>query len=170
MASLSLTKSIRTCKVDTSLSDKIQSDRFLNSNNAVCIPWSGQDITGRKICADSFYTKSAGCNSSLDRVLVENDVARPSYMEYINLSAAGIQGDMYGNIPVEETLQASQFEESRNAITGNYGIQFKANDVPACNIYAYERIMAEQAEYDRMAQYTGAAYTSHTNKMKCGMK
>jgi hypothetical protein len=52
-----------------------------------CPTWSGFDLVGRKVCPDSFYTKSAGCNSAEDRVVVENNVSRPQYMEYITLNA-----------------------------------------------------------------------------------
>ena len=39
------------------------------------------DLTGRRVCPDSFYTKSAGCNSAEDRVVVENNL-RPQYAEF----------------------------------------------------------------------------------------
>jgi hypothetical protein len=94
--SISLESAIRTCKVDTGWANKIESDRFLNKDNLVCPPWNGFDTTGRKISPDSFYTKSAGCNSASDRVYVENAL-RPQYMEYINLSANGIDANIYGD-------------------------------------------------------------------------
>ncbi len=61
----------------------------------MCPVWNHRDLAGREVCTDSFYTKRAGCNSSLDRINVENDL-RPQYMEYITLDACGINGDMYG--------------------------------------------------------------------------
>ena len=88
---ISLEAAIRTCKVDTGWANKVESDRFLNPNNMVCPIWNGVDLTGRRVCPDSFYTKRAGCNSAEDRVVVEN-AQRPQYMEYINLSANGIDG------------------------------------------------------------------------------
>ena len=84
MSSLSLDASIRTCKVISGEASRIESDRFLNPNNMVCIPWTGYNLTGQQVCADSFYTKTPGCNSALDRVSVENTL-RPQYGEYINL-------------------------------------------------------------------------------------
>lgn len=91
MAYISLEKSIRTCKVDTSWANKLESDRFLNPNLMMCPSWNGVDTTGRVVCPDSYYTKRAGCNSALDRVLTEN-AQRPQYIEYVNLNAAGIRG------------------------------------------------------------------------------
>ena len=75
--SISLEAAIRTCKVETGWANRVESDRFLNPNNMVCPIWNGMDLTGRNVCPDSFYTKSAGCNSASDRVVVENNVSRP---------------------------------------------------------------------------------------------
>ena len=94
---LSLESAIRTCKVDTAYANKVESDRFLNPQNMVCPIWNGVDTAGRRVCPDSFWTKRAGCNSAEDRVVVENN-QRPQYMEYINLSANGIQADIYGSL------------------------------------------------------------------------
>ena len=87
---LSLEGALRTCKVNTGWANRIQSDRFENPNLMVCPVWNGVDLAGRPVCADSFYTKRAGCNSAEDRVIVENAVSRPQYIEYLNLDAAGI--------------------------------------------------------------------------------
>ena len=94
--SVSLEASIRTCKVDTSYANRVESDRFLNPGNMVCPTWTGVDTAGRRVSPDSFVTKTAGCNSAEDRVVVENN-QRPQYMEYINLSANGIEGSIYGD-------------------------------------------------------------------------
>lgn len=93
--SVSLESAIRTCKVDTAYADKVESDRFLNPFNMVCPIWNGVDTAGRRVSPDSFWTKNAGCNSAEDRLVVENN-QRPQYMEYINLSANGIDGHIYG--------------------------------------------------------------------------
>jgi hypothetical protein len=93
--SISLEAAIRTCKVDTAYANKVQSDRFLNPENMVCPIWNGVDTAGRRVSPDSFWTKNGGCNSAEDRVVVENN-QRPQYMEYINLSANGIDGAIYG--------------------------------------------------------------------------
>ena len=93
---ISLEASTRTCKVDTASAARIESDRFLNPNLAVCPNFSGRDLSGRQVCRESFMTKSAGCNKASERVLVENAL-RPQYMEYINLDATGIRGSFYAN-------------------------------------------------------------------------
>lgn len=96
MANISLEASVRTCKVNTGWASRIQSDRFENSNLLMCPVWNERDLTGRKVCEDSFYTKREGCNSPLDRINVEND-QRPQYAEYITLDTAGFRADMIGD-------------------------------------------------------------------------
>ena len=76
MSSLSLNAALRVCKVDVGYADKVNSDRFLNPNNMLCPLWGGVDVAGRPVCPDSFYTKSAGCNSALDRVMVDRKSTR----------------------------------------------------------------------------------------------
>ena len=119
--SISLESAIRTCKVNTGYADRNESDRFLNSNLAVCPIWNGVDSTGRQVCPDSFYTKRAGCNSALDRVEVEN-YQRPQYSEYVSLTAQGIKKDLYQN--------------TKNTIiehTGNFGGDLVARIKTSCN-------------------------------------
>ena len=139
--SISLESSIRTCKVDTAYANKVESDRFLNPSNMVCPIWNGVDTSGRTVCPDSFWTKRAGCNSAEDRVVVENN-QRPQYMEYINLTASGIDGTMYGNnMPWTEAGKTNQILRDTNKITGNFGSQFGANVYPACGYYPYQQAM-----------------------------
>ena len=145
MATISLEAAIRTCKVDTAYSNKVQSDRFLNPSLMVCPIWNGVDTTGRQVCPDSYYTKNAGCNSAEDRVMVENAVSRPQYMEYINLSANGIDGNIYGNtMPWNQVGQTSDELHEINNVTGNFGLQFGANTYPGCNYYPYEQAQAQE--------------------------
>ena len=93
-SSISLNGSLKTCKVEQGYANRIQSDRFQDPQLMVCPVWSGFDNTNRDVCMDSYYTKSQGCNSPLDRVDVENYL-RPNYMEYINLDAMGFrQGEI----------------------------------------------------------------------------
>jgi hypothetical protein len=145
MATISLEAAIRTCKVDTAYSNKVQSDRFLNPSLMVCPIWNGVDTTGRQVCPDSYYTKNAGCNSAEDRVMVENAVSRPQYMEYINLSANGIDGNIYGNtMPWNQVGETSDELYEINNVTGNFGLQFGANTYPGCNYYPYEQAMRQE--------------------------
>ena len=121
MSNFSLMGSLRTCKVQTGWANKIQSDRFQNPSEMVCPLWNGVDTSGREVFQDSFYTKNAGCNSAEDRVGVENAVSRPQYMEYINLNAAGLDGDIYGNTEARQNTILRQ-QGVRDA--QNYGGQF----------------------------------------------
>lgn len=152
MANISLESALRTCKVDTAYANKVQSDRFLNPNNMVCPVWNGRDITGRPVCPDSFVTKRAGCNSAEDRVVVENS-QRPQYIEYINLSANGIGGHIYGNTMAQSDLMDARKQlNDINNITGNFGKQFSASVYPACGYYPYRKAMSEEAQARREHQ------------------
>ena len=168
MSSLSLTKSITTCKVDTAQTDRIQSDRFLNPKSLVCPTWNGLDNLGRHVNIDSFYTKSAGCNLATDRVDVENFL-RPKYFEYVSLDASGVNADIYGPNPsfaVLKTQQASMYDRNIEANTPNFGSQFQATNVPSCGMDSYERAMASQSQANRGAVFANSSYRS--NQSKCG--
>lgn len=153
--SISLQKSVRSCTVNTGESDRIQSDRFFNPNNLVCPVWNGQDSAGREVCPDSFWTKNAGCNSAEDRVVVEN-VLRPKYMNYVTLGAQGIAGHIYGNNMEAEvqSLGRDKFDQSRNKLSGNFGLQWGANvEYQGCSVNAYERGMAQMNQQMRDQSY-----------------
>lgn len=86
--SLSLKSSVRSCTVDAGWAERLRSERIFCSNDLSCPTWGGRDNVGRQVCADSFKTKSEGCNSPLDRIYVEN-AQRPQYSEYITLDPSG---------------------------------------------------------------------------------
>ena len=130
----SLQKSIRTCKVDTAWANKMQSDRFMNPGNMLCPVWQGVDTTGRSVCENSFWTKQGGCNSALDRVVVENEL-RPQYMEYVTLDAAGIRGDCQNPSGVNANVRCNRKGLSDVHLqTGQFGYQtgFQQNITPNC--------------------------------------
>lgn len=159
--SFSLDASLRTCKVEAGQASRIESDRFLNPTLMVCPTWNGMNLKGQVVCADSFYTKSAGCNSAEDRVLVEND-QRPKYAAYLNLNLSGVQGDIYGNKTAwDESGARNAWDDSRNQLTGQFGNQFGSTNYMSCNNYGYEKAMADEAEANRMAAYTQNAYTQN---------
>ena len=168
MSSLSLDASIRTCKVETGEANRIESDRFLNPNNMVCIPWNGSNSKGQQVCADSFRTKTPGCNSALDRVSVETFL-RPDYTSYITLNAAGIQGDIYGGNPTSaaDSKAANSWNDSRNDITGNFGNQWGSTNYMNCGMNSYERAMAQTQQANRQASAANNGYQSHS-KRTCG--
>ena len=135
MSTISLEASIRTCKVDTQHAARINSDRFLNPSNMICPIWNGLDNLGRSVCADSFKTKSGGCNSALDRVHVENAL-RPQYSQYINLNTLGIKG----GVENENSIPVTKARRLLRSKTGQFGGQF--NEIyPSCGVGAYERAM-----------------------------
>jgi hypothetical protein len=164
MATISLEGSIRTCKVDTAYANKVQSDRFLNPSLMMCPVWNGVDTTGRQVCVDSFNTKRAGCNSAEDRVMVENSVSRPQYMEYINLSANGIEGSIYGNtMPWNSVGQTNQELNAINNVTGNFGSQFGATTYPGCNYYPYEQAQSQMKNPAAMPQQLMDGHLTHAS-------
>ena len=136
MAYISLEGSIRTCKVDTAWAQRLESDRFLNPNLMVCPPWNGLDTSGRLACPDSYYTKTAGCNSASDRVTVENEL-RPKYMEYVNLNASGIQGGQQcGNnqsypdvVCRQNVLNNTHQQTGQFGVNSGFGAEIRANCV-----------------------------------------
>lgn len=168
MSSLSLNKSIRTCKVETGEANRIQTDRFFNPNNMVCVPWNGFNNKGQSVCPDSFFTKTPGCNSALDRVDVENFL-RPDYSDYINLNLAGLTGDIYGNAMAwDKSGSANRWEQSRNKITGSYGNQFQSTNYQTCGLNAYERSMAQMSQNNRGAAYASNSYRSNQKRAYSG--
>jgi len=99
----------------------------------VCPVWNGRDLTGRQVCADSFYTKREGCNSAEDRVVVEN-AQRPQYMEYVNLDASGIRLG-YNYVQDDVKLRTKGLNELHK-ITGNFNLQPSGADIyPRCPSY-----------------------------------
>ena len=157
--SISLQKSVRTCKVESGQANRIESDRFLNSDNMVCPVWTGYDLEGRRVAPDSFYTKSAGCNSAMDRVVVENCL-RPQYSEYLNLNANAL-GLEYGDDNTTmwaDSGEASAWEENRGNITGSFSNQFRATNTGSCGIDSYERAMAQMEESNRNVAYANNAF------------
>ena len=175
--SVPLQGSIRDCKVNTGWANRIESDRFLNPENMVCIPWDGFDSAGRQACYYSFYTKTPGCNSASDRVIIENEVSRPQYIEYIAGNVGGIQGNIYkppyyydsmyqSSLDRNATMQNLQSPANPNG-TGRFGMvsNMNANIYPncagsgggkyenpsaSCGTTAYSQAMAQQAQAKRM--------------------
>lgn len=174
MSSLSLEASIRTCKVDTAWDVRAQSDRFFNPNEMVCPVWGGTDLAGRLVCPDSFNTKTAGCNSALDRALVENEL-RPQYMEYVNLSAAGYTADIYGSAVPNQQLRgaANVLAAGRDGSYapgsgyGNFGLQMKADVYPGCQESA-RASSAANATRERFVQANQLGYNSNAMRQRSG--
>ena len=172
MSGISLESAIRTCKVDTGWASRVRSDRFLNSNNLVCPIWNGVDTSGRPVCPDSFMTKRAGCNSAEDRVLVENNVSRPQYMEYINLNANGIQGDVYqNNMNWLNSGLRTRVVDNAHQLTGQFGnvsTDFGGAIYATCGVNAYKRAMAQNAKEDRLASVGNQSYGNFRKRQASG--
>jgi hypothetical protein len=170
--SVSLESALRTCKVNTGWADRVESDRFLNPNNMVCPVWNGVDTAGRQVCADSYYTKRAGCNSAEDRVAVENNVSRPQYMEYITLAANGIRGNIYGNVMSHtDSVMRSKDLQNVHKLTGQFGnvTGFGAEIYPGCGLNRYRDAMSQQAQQMRQAQASQHGHEAYTTRNMAGL-
>ncbi len=157
MANISLNKATRTCKVNTGWAPRIFSDRFENSDLMMCPTWNSRDLAGREVCADSFYTKREGCNTSLDRIDVENNL-RPQYMEYITLDSCGISGDMYGD-PSMSVGVTESYAQGANPAFWKSAIR-KENWAPTVPDYQpytgpYSETMQGCASLAQIPKYTG---------------
>lgn len=172
---ISLESAIRTCKIDVAYANKMYSDRFLNPTQMMCPVWTGYDSTGRPVCSDSFMTKAPGCNSSEDRIFVENTVSRPRYFEYITLNPAGVAGDIYGssegaeNLTQWNVMKAKRDIQDIDSIAGNFGIQYGSVVKSGCGGDAYARAMGYQQTAMRNAQAIRNASNSMANKAASGM-
>jgi hypothetical protein len=128
----------------------------------VCPVWTGFDNTNRAVCMDSYYTKSPGCNSPLDRVDVENAL-RPKYMEYINLDAEGFRynQDIY-NGSTDKSVESCRDPNTNMdcyqsgirrinlnelpKISGNFGLAPNGAQVyPTCENYPDKRALRQEA-------------------------
>jgi hypothetical protein len=167
--SLSLQSAIRTCDVDVGEAARIQSDRFFNPYNMVCIPWNGVNNKGQEVCPDSFWTKTPGCDSALDRVAVEN-ANRPRYVNYVTLGAQGIDAPIYGNeMAYTESVAQNKWDMDRNKYTGNFGLQWSAQtEYTGCSVGAYERAMAQVNQAMRQQGAMQNGYNAYANSKSCG--
>lgn len=166
---ISLEASVRTCDVNVGEANRIQSDRFLNPNNMVCIPWNGLNNKGQEVCPDSYYTKTGGCNSAEDRVMVEN-AQRPKYSNYVTLNTQGISGHIYGNVSAQhQSLDRQKWLDQKNSQIPNFGKQWGANvEYSKCGINAYEKGMAQLSQAQRNQGALNNGYMSHQNKSCSG--
>jgi len=133
----SLTGAVQTCSVNTGAAITLQSDRFQNPSNLFCPLWNGLDFAGRAVCVDSYYTKSPGCSSALDRVAVEN-YQRPHYsdfipldtMGYLNPSALGAPVSQKENYQKTTELMRGQAVRNSHLQGGNVGFQYSGLAAP----------------------------------------
>ena len=167
--SISLESAIRTCKVQTSNANKIESDRFLNPQNMVCPVWNGLDTQGREVCVDSYFTKRAGCNSAQDRVVVENNL-RPQYMEYVNLSAGGIDIPYSNSMSYHNEGLRTKSVQKAQKLTGSFGDAIGANVQGSCGVRNYEKAMQQMNKSARETQAINEGYWNNRRRRRAGMR
>jgi hypothetical protein len=146
----------------------------------MCPVWGGTDLAGRPVCDDTFYTKRDGCSSALDRIKVEN-FQRPSYSNFVTISAAGISGDEanYGtNLATIDAGVADLQRSKINANTPHFGLvsseailpSSSKMEVAAANAYQSADAQAIEAEKRRVAQNLNLGNNSQQryNRMVAG--
>lgn len=169
MANISLLGSITSCRVDQAEAARIESARFQDPSLMVCPTWNGFNLKGQKVCPDSFMTKTAGCNTSMDRVAVENSL-RPQYAEYINLDSQGyMSNQMYANNMnfVNVGHQQAAVDQVQ-ATQPNFGLQFGANTEVGC-APQYSQAMAQLGHANRNSQQMNLGNQSHQMRQSSGM-
>ena len=165
--SLSLQSSVRTCKVSTGDSTRLQSDRFLNPSNMVCIPWDGKNNKGQVVHTDTFNNKTPGCSNPKDIVSVEND-QRPKYASYITLNMNGVNGNLYEQ---SGSGTVSNSNKRLNSRTGNFGKQLSSNvEYRGCTVgkdgsTSYDKAMAT---LNRNQSYASNGYASEHYRRASG--
>ena len=180
--SISLSKSLLNCKVNTGNASRSESSRFQNSNLMVCPTWNHMDLSGRVVCPNSFNNTTAGCSNPMDRVSVENNVSRPQYSEHVTLNAAGIRGgcvqtsESFNGVPLQScnslhvaSQQQTNEEYSAYAHAGAWGNNLNGQLQSTCNGDAYANAMAAEATNARQAQALAHSVESYQNQQNCGM-
>jgi hypothetical protein len=85
-------------------------------------------------------------------------------MEYINLSANGIAGSIYGNtMPWNTVGQTAQELNAINNVTGNFGSQFGATTYPNCNYYPYEQAQSQMGAKPAQPQQLENGHLTHAS-------
>lgn len=178
--SVGLTASILNTKVITGNAERIQTYRNQEPSAMMCPVWGGQDLAGREVCADSFYTKRGGCHSALDRIKVEND-QRPKYANHVTISAAGISGENadYGSNLSKTGVNQAESERRARSAYPHFGLVSAESILPsrggqldtsAANAYQSQDMDAMDAEARRVSQNLNIGYNSQNryNRMVPG--
>jgi len=167
---ISLESALRTCKVNPEWANRLESHRIIGPASAKTCPlWAGFDLAGRPVCPDSFNTKSAGCNSALDRLHVENEVSRPQYIPYINLSMEGITGEWLYDERFQDAQQSHQFMRNLHNTGGTFGQQLSSYVKPGgiCTYDSYQQAQAQSKQHNRQCQ-SGMMYANNSPYRELG--
>ena len=177
MSNVSLTANLLTDKVSPGAAAQSFTYRIQEPSAQMCPVWNGQDLAGRPVCEYSFYTKRAGCNSSLDRITVENFL-RPKYTNHITTSAAGIAGyngqenfASGDNLSRDNESIAMSSRNMAQARTGKFGLVSSEQIKPGSNRRMIAAIsgeltpdaMARNAQNGRVNQNT---YIGHNSQKR----
>ncbi|MDB4726408.1 hypothetical protein OAF54_03135 [bacterium] len=161
--STQLTGAIRTCHVDTSYADKVQSDRFLNPNEALCPVWTGRDNAGRQANVNSFMSEKRGCGEMQNhRIEVENNVGRPQYVHFATLHSQGIKN------PNIHHMAANTTHEQKDLVNGSFGqgVSYAVNG--ACKGSNPRRFGAMDAQKHRQKLSVAEGASSNSYQRSAG--
>ena len=170
--SVGLTASILNTKVYVGNESRIQSYREQEPSAMMCPVWGGQDLAGRDVCTDSFYTKRAGCHSAMDRIKVEND-QRPKYANHVTISAAGITGENadYGTNMTQVGAGSADLERKMRHAQPHFGLTSAESILPsrgsrmdasAANAYQSQDKDALEAQARRVNQNLNIGHNSQS--------
>jgi hypothetical protein len=168
--SIGLTASILNPKVIPGNAERISSYRNQEPSAMMCPVWGGQDLAGRDVCPDSFYTKRAGCHSAMDRIKVEND-QRPKYANHVTISAAGISGENadYGPSITKEQAGSAALDRNSRRNQPHFGLSSAESILPsrgsrmdtsAANAYQSQDGDAQAAQARRVNQSLNIGHNS----------
>ena len=152
MSYIAIAKNVQTCKVNVGAADRMFSQRFENKQDMLCPKFNGFDNAGRQVCADSFVTKTAGCNSAESRIKVENEVERPHYSDFVTLNITGLTGPLYGSTNMHTSSMKQQQYGIYNSgkVAGHFGGQ-NGKRQGACTLKPEASAMAQIAASKRNA-------------------
>ena len=131
--SLSLVASTTASKVNSSVAaETLSSARLFDPSQNICPAYGGVDTAGRPAVADSQITKFAGCNSALDRILVENMLNRNVVSDHTYLNMGGLSGVMWTDPSISKmrVVDRDAQMQTRADMLGNAGTAGPLGAVP----------------------------------------
>ena len=96
---------------------------------------------------------------------------RPKYFDYVTLNAAGLNGNIYGNVDAHiQTVARDKMLDKLDNNLPNYGSQFgRYRRYTGCAVGAYENAMAQEAQTMRGGNYMQNGGQAYNNAMYSGM-
>lgn len=109
--SISLSSTLRNCKVSDEDASRAQSDRYLNMNSMSCIPPASVNERGQEVCSYSMNRETAGCHNPVNRVDIEG-----RHRQVLENAINNTSNHYFNNLPCPRT-GALEYSNS-NAYSG----------------------------------------------------